>query len=159
MSSQKLITSLRYQKKELLARVIPLFEKILTRDVIILFKGHVGAGKTFLIKKLMDYYFGLKNINSPTYSYVKKYPELSKNDFGVVHFDLYRLNDFVDFCELGFWDELFVLDQIILIEWPEILERHLLNIVSEKKIYLVEISSISDKSIVFRDFKIFEFFF
>jgi hypothetical protein len=27
MSSQKLITSLRYQKKELLARVIPLFEE------------------------------------------------------------------------------------------------------------------------------------
>lgn len=159
MSSQKLITSLRYQKKELLARVIPIFEKILIKNVIILFKGHVGAGKTFLIKQLMKYYFGLENINSPTYSYVKKYPEISSSGFGLVHFDLYRLNNFADFCELGFWDELFVLDQLIFIEWPEILERHLLSVSSEKKIYLVEVSSISDKSNFFRDFKIFEFFF
>jgi len=161
MSPQKLLSLVRYQKKDLFARVIPIFDNIFKTEIgsVVLFSGHVGAGKTFLIKSLLKNYFQINDVNSPTYAYMKKYTSALDGGIKIVHFDLYRLTSFEDFCDLGFWQELFVPNQIILIEWPELLLNFLTEVAKIRKIYLVDISSEGHFLANFRVLKIFELFF
>jgi len=132
---QKLLFQTEYQKKDIKLKLIAFFAKIIIPNSIFLFCGHVGAGKTFLIKKLLNRLFGLQDIISPTYTYVKNYSvaDLCK----IIHFDLYRLKSPEDFLSLGFWEELTSPRSIVIIEWPEIIIPLLEELVKEKNIYLV----------------------
>lgn len=90
----------------------------LKKPMIVFLYGDLGSGKTtlsqFLISKLLK-----KDISatSPTYVYYNKYED-------IYHFDLYRLRDYDEFISIG-WEE--ILDNnewIIIIEWPEIIEKY-----------------------------------
>lgn len=76
----------------------------------------LAAWKTTLSKHFINNLLWVsENITSPTYTYYNKY---SHNIF---HFDLYRLNNYDEFVQIG-WEE--ILDNpnnICIIEWPEIL--------------------------------------
>jgi len=76
------------------------------------------AGKTTLSQILLRKYAKIEgNISSPTYVYYNKY---DKN----YHFDLYRLQSYDEFISI-WWEE--ILDNnegIILLEWPELLEKY-----------------------------------
>ena len=58
-----------------------------------------------------------QNITSPTYTYYNKY-----ND--IYHFDLYRLKDYNEFFAIGAEDILDNNDGVILVEWPELIEKY-----------------------------------
>ena len=84
---------------------------------LITLTGDLGAGKTtfsgFLINSLIGENI---NVTSPTFNLVHNYDY--KN--GVIwHFDLYRLKHAHEIYELGF-DE--ALDNLAIIEWPEIIK-------------------------------------
>jgi tRNA threonylcarbamoyladenosine biosynthesis protein TsaE len=67
-----------------------------------------------IIQKLLN---SSKEITSPTYVYYNKYDD-------IYHFDLYRLESYDQFVSIG-WEE--ILDNnvwIILVEWPERIEKH-----------------------------------
>lgn len=89
---------------------------------IILFKGDLGAGKTFFCSKLVKA-LGLVNeqpVTSPTFNLVHTY-DTSKGT--VWHYDLYRLKDPHEAQELAM-DDAFNFG-ITLIEWPQIIESHI----------------------------------
>lgn len=86
-------------------------------DIIFLY-WDLWAGKTTLTSHIIRNILKLnEKIKSPTYIHYKKYRE------NIYHFDLYRLEKYSEFINIG-WEE--ILDNpenISIIEWPELLEN------------------------------------
>jgi len=96
--------------------------KIILKDSntkIFFLKGDLGAGKTTLVKELVNQLGGNKEeVSSPTYSIVNEYD----TKYGVVyHFDLYRLKNLNEVLDIGFEEYIFS-NNYCFIEWPEIIE-------------------------------------
>lgn len=92
----------------------------LRRGDVVALHGDLGAGKTTLVRGLIQALLGRdEEVPSPTYTLVQMY---EGPDCPVWHFDLYRLERAEDVFELG-WDE--TGDGISLIEWPERAGGHL----------------------------------
>ncbi|MFK7811299.1 MAG: tRNA (adenosine(37)-N6)-threonylcarbamoyltransferase complex ATPase subunit type 1 TsaE [Maribacter sp.] len=90
--------------------------EVATSKTICLY-GHMGAGKTTLIKAIVRLLNGEGNANSPTFGIVNEYHTIDKNLLGF-HFDFYRLENEMEVLDLGFEDYLNQ-DAWIFIEWPE----------------------------------------
>ena len=93
-----------------------LASKLQPQDVIVL-TGELGSGKTKFTEGFLSY-FGLENeISSPTFTIVNEY---KKENINIYHFDVYRLEDSSEFCEIG--GEEYFENGICLIEWGELIE-------------------------------------
>ncbi|NGX60601.1 MAG: tRNA threonylcarbamoyladenosine biosynthesis protein TsaE [Chlamydiae bacterium] len=89
----------------------------LPKQTLVAFFGELGAGKTTLIKGIVEGTTGIsrENVSSPTFNYLNIY----EGKKGVCyHFDLYRLQGVDEFLSLGF-EEYFLSEGICLIEWSE----------------------------------------
>ncbi|MCI8383568.1 MAG: tRNA (adenosine(37)-N6)-threonylcarbamoyltransferase complex ATPase subunit type 1 TsaE [Clostridia bacterium] len=85
------------------------------KDVLIL-TGDLGSGKTKFTEGILSY-FGLQNeISSPTFTIVNEY---QKNDISIYHFDVYRLENSSEFCDIG--GEEYLENGICIIEWGELI--------------------------------------
>ena len=111
-------------------------EKIEAGTVIRLI-GDLGSGKTSLVQGIAlglgvspEYY-----ITSPTFTLINEYP--GRHAF--YHVDLYRLEDAVDFEEIGLLDILFD-EGVVAIEWAEKLTEELKNPIT------IQLSVIDDHS-------------
>ena len=79
--------------------------------------GDLGAGKTFFTRELVKH-LGFRDIvNSPSFKLINEYVE-SKNDFKILHFDLYRLDDVYEIEYLG-WQDYLKSNDICIVEWAE----------------------------------------
>lgn len=84
------------------------------------FYGDLGAGKTEFIKGICEYFNVKEIVTSPTFTIMNKYKgEISGNEFGIFHIDLYRIKDTKDLAEIGFQDCVYSDNAIKLIEWAE----------------------------------------
>ena len=97
--------------------------KILSNGDIIFLSGEIGVGKTTFVRGLINNLEIASKINesqilSPTFNIVFNY-EIKK--LKIIHYDLYRLKNSTDINELGIFAE--IEDHIILIEWPELIEK------------------------------------
>jgi tRNA threonylcarbamoyladenosine biosynthesis protein TsaE len=100
---------------------------------IFLVKGPLGAGKTTIANVLAKMIGVKERITSPTFAYVNIY-QLPEQLFGIekfIHFDLYRLESFEEFVNLGLPDLLVQAHSFCLIEWPELLEKNLEPLVAK----------------------------
>jgi tRNA threonylcarbamoyladenosine biosynthesis protein TsaE len=84
------------------------------------FYGEMGSGKTTLIKKICEE-LGVKDeVSSPTFSLVNEYH--SEDGKIIYHFDFYRIKDISEVYDIGF-EEYFYSGNIVLVEWPELVEE------------------------------------
>ena len=84
---------------------------------VLAFKGEMGAGKTTLIKALVEELGGVDAGSSPTFGLVNEYHR-ADGELLAYHFDFYRIDDLSEVLDLGFEDYL-ARDCWIFMEWPE----------------------------------------
>ncbi|SHJ12540.1 tRNA (adenosine(37)-N6)-threonylcarbamoyltransferase complex ATPase subunit type 1 TsaE [Algibacter luteus] len=89
-----------------------------TKTKTILFYGHMGVGKTTLIKALVKVLGSNDDVSSPTFSIINEY---KLQEGKIFHFDLYRINDIEEAYNFGIEDYLDS-EHWKLIEWPEKIE-------------------------------------
>ena len=86
-------------------------------DIILLY-GHLGSGKTYLVRKFVQL-MGLKtDVSSPSFSLINRY----EGRVVVNHIDLYRIKDKSDLLNLGL-DDLWDTEDISFVEWPQLIEK------------------------------------
>ena len=93
-----------------------------TGDIIFLY-GDIGVGKTTFVRffvNCLEKKNGVKNsdILSPTFNIVYDY---EIGDLKILHYDLYRLNNYKDILQLGMFEA--SKDHIIVVEWPELIKQ------------------------------------
>lgn len=92
-----------------LAQQAPLGEALIT------LQGDLGAGKTTLVRYLLQALGVQGRIKSPTYAIVETY----ETQVGpAAHFDFYRFNDPQEWEDAGFRD-IFASPGLKLVEWPQ----------------------------------------
>ena len=87
--------------------------KLLLPGDVIALTGDLGAGKTTLVRGLLQALGHDGEVPSPSFALVQPYEELMPP---VWHVDLYRIDDPSDLDELGL-DSLG--DGVLIVEWPE----------------------------------------
>ncbi|NGX54706.1 MAG: tRNA threonylcarbamoyladenosine biosynthesis protein TsaE [Chlamydiae bacterium] len=116
MGRRRVITNSARETVDLGLRIGESLEK----NNVLCFFGDLAAGKTTLIKGIVQQITGIKaeTVNSPTFAYLNIYD----GPRNVYHFDLYRLNNSSDFLAHGF-EEYFSADGVCCIEWSERIEE------------------------------------
>lgn len=86
--------------------------------------GDLGSGKTTFSQGVAKA-LGVKEIvNSPTFVVMKEYPlEMKNREANLYHIDCYRMRSIEEVLDLG-WEEIIAdKNNIILVEWPEKIEK------------------------------------
>ena len=89
---------------------------LLDKSKVVLFYGHMGAGKTTFINVLCKELGIVDDTSSPTFSIVNEY--ITSSNETIYHFDFYRLKTEMEAYDLGYEDYLYS-GNLCLIEWPE----------------------------------------
>ncbi|MBR5090633.1 MAG: tRNA (adenosine(37)-N6)-threonylcarbamoyltransferase complex ATPase subunit type 1 TsaE [Ruminiclostridium sp.] len=114
------------------------FASLLKAGDAVLYRGEMGAGKTYFTKGIARHFGYGDHVTSPTFTIVNEYDCTPP----VFHFDLYRLADFDELYATGFFD---YLDRggILCVEWSENvpeLEHEL------ESVYIAEIEKTGENS-------------
>lgn len=83
--------------------------------MVIYLNGDLGAGKTCLVRGILNGLGYTGRVKSPTYTLLEPY---HVGGLDLRHFDLYRLQNEYEWESAGFRDE-FDGNNILFIEWPE----------------------------------------
>ena len=126
------------EETQLLGEAISQFLK---RDSLLLLKGDLGTGKTTLTQAIIKQIDSSIKVKSPTFVIAHEY----RSDLLIYHVDLYRIEDEIDFYDIGIL-ELIREDTLCIIEWPD----KFIDMLPQEYI-IIEISIIDDAS---REFKL-----
>lgn len=89
------------------------------KNLIVAIYGHMGAGKTTLIKELCRQLGVADIVNSPTFALVNEYK--TPGERVIYHFDFYRINSLREVFDIGY-EDFFFSGNLCVIEWPEKIE-------------------------------------
>ena len=124
-SSDKIDLSLEKKTEELASR----FSKKLKPGNVVFLYGEMGVGKTTFIRYLINNFqknnkLEITEVTSPTFNLLNEY---RINQFKINHYDLYRLKKTEEIKNLDLFED--INNTIILIEWPQIIEKKPKNLI------------------------------
>lgn len=90
------------------------FAECLKAGDAVLYKGEMGAGKTYFTKGIAKCFGIAEEVTSPTFALINEY----YGDVNIFHFDLFRITGYDDLYGIGFFDY-FDRKGILCIEWSE----------------------------------------
>lgn len=97
---------------------------------ILLLQGELGSGKTTFTKGFCGY-FGIEEseVRSPTFTLINVYPTNKNRQQAkqIVHIDTYRMEHEEGLIDIGVEEYLDDPNSIVIIEWPEKIEKLLKN--------------------------------
>ncbi len=104
------------------------FKKLKPGNIVFLY-GEIGVGKTTFIRHLINIFqkknkIELTEVNSPTFNLLNEY-EIEK--INIYHYDLFRLKSSLDLKNLDIFKD--SSSSIILIEWPQIIDKKPENLI------------------------------
>lgn len=102
---------------------------------VILLSGDLGAGKTELVRYIVEGSGNNSFVRSPTFVLINNY--IDKNN--ITHCDFYRINSNTEANELGI--EEYYDSSTVIIEWPEKIIQNLPEDVIIIKIYFTDIEN------------------
>ena len=89
------------------------WKSLALKNKVLLLKWDLWAGKTTLIKWFAEWlWIDPEKVQSPTYAYVNIY------DDKLLHIDMYRLTTFDELIEKGILNQISDFDNVV-IEWPK----------------------------------------
>lgn len=104
-------------EEETIAVGAELARNVLPRSGVVLLSGNLGAGKTTLVKGIVDGRGGdPAEVASPTFTLIHEYGEASAKTY---HVDLYRLETRREVATLGLEELIDAGDSLIVVEWGE----------------------------------------
>tara|TARA_Y100000816_G_C26100816_1_gene583331 strand:- start:2492 stop:2968 length:477 start_codon:yes stop_codon:yes gene_type:complete len=97
-------------------------------DIVYLY-GNIGSGKTTFVKYLINHLQeknkeNIQEISSPTFNILNEY---KVKNLKILHYDLYRLKNIKELENIGHINH--HKDKLIFVEWPELLEKKILNLI------------------------------
>jgi tRNA threonylcarbamoyladenosine biosynthesis protein TsaE len=101
--------------EEIVSELAGYFAKTLEIPLVIYLYGDLGAGKTTFARALMRALGYQGRVKSPSYGLLEPY---EIGDINVLHLDLYRV-DAADELEYLAIRDLFDLNSLLIVEWPE----------------------------------------
>ena len=107
-----------YTHKEIRQIALKIIQNTIFKTIA--FHGPMGAGKTTLIKAIVQELSGNDEVSSPTFGLVNEYYYKDGELLGY-HFDFYRLNEESEALDMGI-EDYFSTDLWIFMEWPEKIE-------------------------------------
>lgn len=120
--------------KKFTKEIIDILKK--KKNLIVIFSGHLGAGKTTFIKEIAKNLNIKANIKSPSFVLWQIYPfYINKFKFYLHHIDLYRI-PYQDILKLSLKKRIKEKNNLFLIEWGEKLEDYL----KRRKLKYIKIS-------------------
>ncbi len=93
-----------------------------TTATVVALQGDLGAGKTAFTKACAKLLGIREEITSPTFVIEKVYKLEHKNFSHLIHIDAYRLESSKELLTLGWNEQLQNSQNLIFIEWPEIVK-------------------------------------
>lgn len=115
MMAENTILWREYCLKELPELVSDLLKTDFMEERVCLLVGDLGAGKTTLVKAIVEEIAPGDTVTSPTFSLINEY---LCGDRTIYHMDLYRLNNMEEAMDIGIEDYFYKGN--CFIEWPEI---------------------------------------
>jgi tRNA threonylcarbamoyl adenosine modification protein YjeE len=115
--------------------------KYLQPGLLVAFIGVLGAGKTTLIRKILEGQNVAEQTASPTFAYLRR---LTRQCDGQVfyHADLYRISSLEGLEDLGIIEALEEENAIALVEWPELILK---GMAQRRPILLIKIEHLSEE--------------
>ena len=110
------------------------------KALVVGLSGELGTGKTVFVRAVGGLLGIKRNINSPTFVIMKKYPMKDRYKY-FFHLDAYRLKNEHELLQLGWREIVENKEHLVFIEWPEnvakIIPRnsHFIRISHNKKRY------------------------
>lgn len=96
--------------------------------LVIALEGNLGSGKTTFTQEVAKYFEVKEIVTSPTFVIQKKYKINNDKDLNLnnlIHIDAYRLDKDEEILMLDWQENLSDPKNLILIEWPEKIKKHL----------------------------------
>ncbi len=123
--SDKIVLSSEKETEKLANKFL---KKLKPGNIVFLY-GEIGVGKTTFIRYLINAFqkknkIELTEVNSPTFNLLNEY-EIKK--INIYHYDLFRLKSSLDLKNLNIFKD--NSNSIILIEWPQIIDKKPKNLI------------------------------
>jgi tRNA threonylcarbamoyladenosine biosynthesis protein TsaE len=109
---------------EQLRNVVETLRPYFKPATIFLLSGSLGVGKTEFVKAVVKMLLNNKEVSSPTFALSQTYTSQDPQQISIEHWDLYRLHSQEDLDSTGFWDQFQDKNKIMMIEWPERINKN-----------------------------------